>query len=136
MLYTLENGKTVSIPDSEIINNMKALEISQEEAIELWLDDNDYTENEEQDALDRKAKKAGVGLVVKDIDKPRKERKPRTCKVSDEKQLLFNAIHDFLTTFVEKNDGNVEVLTENKMFSVKVGEKSFKINITQDRDKK
>lgn len=136
MLYTLENGKTVSIPDSEIINNMKALEISQEEAIELWLDDNDYTENEEQDALDRKAKKAGVGLVVKDIDKPRKERKPRTCKVSDEKQLLFNAIHDFLATFVEKNGGNVEVLTENKMFSVKVGEKSFKINITQDRDKK
>ena len=136
MLYTLENGKTVSIPDSEIINNMKALEISQEEAIELWLDDNDYTENEEQDALDRKAKKAGVGLVVKDIDKPRKERKPRTCKVSDEKQLLFNAIHDFLATFVEKNDGNVEILTENKMFSVKVGGKSFKINITQDRDKK
>ena len=136
MLYTLENGKTVSIPDSEIINNMKALEISQEEAIELWLDDNDYTENEEQDALDRKAKKAGVGLVVKDIDKPRKERKPRTCKVSDEKQLLFNAIHDFLATFVEKNDGNVEVLTENKMFSVKIGGKSFKINITQNRDKK
>ena len=136
MLYTLENGKTVSIPDSEIINNMKALEISQEEAIELWLDDNDYTENEEQCALDRKAKKAGVGLIVKDVDKPKKERKPRTCKVSDEKQLLFNAIYDFLATFTEKNTGNVEVLTENKMFSVKVGDKSFKINITQDRNKK
>ena len=136
MLYTLENGKTVSIPDSEIINNMKALEISQEEAIELWLDDNDYTENEEQNALDRKAKKAGVGLIVKDVDKPKKERKPRTCKVSDEKQLLFNAIYDFLATFTEENTGNVEVLTENKMFSVKMGDKSFKINITQDRNKK
>lgn len=133
MLYTLENNRTVSIPDTEITHLMNSLDISEAEAIELWLDDNDYTENEEQEALDRKAKKAGVGLIVKDIDKPKKDRKPRTCKVSDEKQLLFNAIHEFLNTFTSENSGNVEVLTENKMFSVNLGDKSFKINITQNR---
>ena len=136
MLYTLENNRTVSISDTEITHLMNSLDISKDEAVDLWLDDNGYTENEEQIELDRKAKKAGVGLIVIDVDKPKKERKPRTCKVSDEKQLLFNAIYDFLTTFTEKNTGNVEVLTENKMFSVKVGDKSFKINITQDRNKK
>ena len=133
MLYTLENNRTVSIPDTEITHLMNSLDISEAEAIELWLDDNDYTENEEQEALDRKAKKAGVGLVVKDVDKPKKDRKPRTCKVSDEKQLLFNAIHEFLNTFTSENGGNVTILTENKMFSVNLGDKSFKINITQDR---
>lgn len=133
MLYTLENNRTVSIPDTEITHLMNSLDISEAEAIELWLDDNDYTENEEQEALDRKAKKAGVGLVVKDVDKPKKDRKPRTCKVSDEKQLLFNAIHEFLNTFTSENGGNVIILTENKMFSVNLGDKSFKINITQDR---
>ena len=116
MLYTLENNRTVSISDTEITHLMNSLDISKDEAVDLWLDDNGYTENEEQIELDRKAKKAGVGLIVIDVDKPKKERKPRTCKVSDEKQLLFNAIYDFLTTFTEKNTGNVEVFKENKIF--------------------
>ena len=50
------NGKEINIPDAEIENNMKVLEISREEAIAMWLDDNDYTENEEVEELTAKAK--------------------------------------------------------------------------------
>ena len=50
------NGKVLNIPDAEIEKNMKALEISRDEAIEMWLDDNDYIENEEAEALTEKAK--------------------------------------------------------------------------------
>ena len=46
MKYTLENGKVVNIPDNEIEYNMKTLELSKEEAIDLWLEDNDYQVNE------------------------------------------------------------------------------------------
>lgn len=47
MRYTLENGKTINIPDKEIENHMKILELSKEEAIQLWLEDNEYEINEE-----------------------------------------------------------------------------------------
>ena len=39
MNYTLENGKVVRIPDAEIANNMELLDISREEAIQMWLED-------------------------------------------------------------------------------------------------
>ena len=56
MKHTLPNGKTVNIPDAEIEKNMKALEISKEEAIDMWLFDNDYEDNEEVDEMTVKAK--------------------------------------------------------------------------------
>ena len=56
MVHTLENGKTVNIPDAELAENMKALGISKEEAIDMWLFDNDYEDNEEADEMTIKAK--------------------------------------------------------------------------------
>ena len=41
MKYTLKNGKVVNIPDKEIEQSMKVLELTKEEAIEMWLEDND-----------------------------------------------------------------------------------------------
>ena len=55
MKYTLNNGKTVNIPDAEIEKNASLLEITKEEAIQMWLEDNEYLENEEQTALDKKS---------------------------------------------------------------------------------
>ena len=55
MLYNF-NGKNIRIPDAEIEKNMKLLQLTKEEAIELWLDDNDYTENAEAAELTRRRK--------------------------------------------------------------------------------
>ena len=51
MKYTI-NGKTVNISDEELEKSMKALELTKDEAIQLWLEDNGFEENEEQNALD------------------------------------------------------------------------------------
>ena len=56
MKHTLENGKIVIIPDTEIKKNMDLLKISKQESIEMWLDDNGYTTNEEQENLEKIAK--------------------------------------------------------------------------------
>ena len=48
------NEKVITIPDAEIQANMKHLELSQEEAIQVWLEDNEYLENEEQNILCKK----------------------------------------------------------------------------------
>ena len=134
MQYTLENGKTVNIPDKDIENYMKSLELSKEEAIDLWLEDNDYQVNDELEELDAKAKKVKINHQASAIDKTeKKDRKPRTVKISDEKQKLFDEIYHNL---VEIYGGTVEIVKENKLMTVKVGEKTFKIDLIEQRTKK
>lgn len=134
MKYTLENGKVVNIPDNEIEYNMKALELSKEEAIDLWLEDNDYQVNEELEELDNKAKKVKIDHQASAIDKTeKKDRKPRTVKISDEKQELFDNIYHFL---VETYGGSVDILKENKLLTLKVGDKTFKVDLIEQRPPK
>lgn len=134
MQYTLENGKTVNIPDKDIENYMKSLELSKEEAIDLWLEDNDYQVNDELEELDAKAKKVKINHQASSIDKTeKKDRKPRTVKISDEKQKLFDEIYHNL---VEIYGETVEIVKENKLMTVKVGEKTFKIDLIEQRAKK
>ena len=132
MKYTLENGKVVNIPDSEIEKNMKLLEISKEEAVEMWLCDNDFEDNEELEELDTKAKKVKVVHGAGD-NKRKKSEKPRTVKVSDEKKELFSTILQNLDRAIGVERENIQVLKENKLISVKIGEKTFKIDIIEQR---
>lgn len=133
MKYILPNGKNVNIPDKEIEKNMKLLEISREEAIEMWLEDEGYLDNEEQNELDEKAKKVKIDHGASAIDKTeKKEKKPREVKVSDEKQALFGEIVEKLA----ENGRNYEIIKENKLICVKIGEKTFKIDLIETRQKK
>ena len=133
MKYTLENGKIVNIPDKEIENSMKSLELTKEEAIEMWLEDEGYLDNEEQNELDSKAKKVKIDHGASAIDKTqKKEKKPREIKVSDEKQTLFGEIIEKLA----ETGRNYEILKENKLICVKIGEKTFKIDLIEQRQPK
>ena len=102
-----------------------------EEAIEIWLEDNEYEINEEQEALHQVAKQVRVDHGAR-ADQPQKDKRERTVKISDEKQTLFAELRNFLT----ENYENVTVLKENKLFEVKIGDKTFKIDLIQQRDKK
>ena len=130
MKYTLENGKTVNIPDKEIAKMQKNLELSENEAIELWLTDNDYLSDEEQDNLDNKAKKVKIQHDAVSKDR-KKTAKPKTHKVSDEKKEIFQTILQNLDRSIYINRENITVLTENKLISVKVGDKTFKTSSFQ-----
>ena len=41
------NKKTIEVPDKEIKQFMKSLDITEKEAVQMWLDDHDYTTNAE-----------------------------------------------------------------------------------------
>ena len=134
MKYTLTNGKVVNIPDKEIEKSMKALELTQKEAIQMWLEDNDYEVNDEQVALDEKAKKVKIQHGASAIDKTeKKEKKPRVVKISDEKQALFGEIYLHLKEIFGEN---VEIIKENKLLTVTQGKKVFKIDIIEQRPPK
>ena len=134
MRYTLPNGKNVNIPDEEIKKSMKALDLSTEDAIQMWLEDNDYEVNEEQAELDAKAKKVKIDHGASAVDKSeKKEKKPRPKVASDEKQTLFSQIFDNLHEFYGEN---AKIEKENKLILVKIGEKSFKVDLIEQRPPK
>ena len=132
MQYTLDNGKSINIPKVEIEKLMSSLDLSEEDAIDLWLCDNGLEEDEEQTELDEKASKVQIN---KDIiqKKPKKERKKPEKKVSDAKKELFGEI---LSDLQDVYKGNVEVLNENKLISVRIGDKLFKIDVIETRSPK
>lgn len=103
------NDKIVNIPDAEIQNNMKNLNLTQEEAIKVWLEDNKYLENEEQNALCKKAKD---NRVTATIHKARKkiERKPveRERKTNPTKENIIAEVAKILPKL-----GAVNIKVEN-----------------------
>lgn len=130
MKYTLENGRTINIPDTEIAKTAKILELTTEEAIQVWLEDNDYAVNKEQAELDTKAKQVKIQHGASAEGKERKPAKERTVKVSDEKIQLFHTIYSAL---LEYGNSNVDILKENKLFQVKINGKTFKIDLIEQR---
>lgn len=137
MLVKTKNGSSVAIPDNEIDRLVESLDISIVDAIDLYLEDHGMQENEEQEELDKKAKKEGFKLTNSsaDTDK-RKKGAPRTVNVSDEKKELFDSILSNLTRCVPVEAENITVLKENKLIEVKIGEKIFKIDVIESRNKK
>ena len=129
-------GKKISIPDTEVEKAMKNLTLTKSEAVEMWLEDNGYLENEEQNLLDEKAKKVKISHEAKaDTDTAKKSR-PRTVKVSDTKKILFDSILKNLTDCECVNTENITILKENKLISIKIGEKTFKIDLIECRPPK
>jgi restriction endonuclease S subunit len=126
------DGKIIIIPDKELDKLMASLELTRQDAIDLWLSDNGYEDNEEQEELDEKASKV---KILKDISqkKSKKERKPVVKAVSDEKKALFNEISGFLKRVYGIN---TEIVTENKLITVRIGDKTFKIDVIEQRKPK
>lgn len=132
MKYNFQ-GKNLNIPDSEIAKSMQALDLTKEQAIEMWLEDEGYLDNEEQNDLCAKAKENKITATIHEAgDGKRKAKTPKVVKVSDEKVQLFNEIHSNLEDVFDF----VEVLKENKLIQVKIGEKIFKIDIIEQRKPK
>lgn len=128
------NGKMINIPDDEIAKAMKNLDLTKEQAIEMWLEDEGYLDNAEQIALCQVAKDNRITQVIHGThEKPRKKsEKPKTVKISPEKLLLFIQIQEML----EENYENVEILKENKLISVETNGKILKIDLIEQRKAK
>lgn len=132
MKYTLKNGRSIVIPDKEIDKLVSSLEISIEDAIDLWLDDNNIETNEIAEELDEKASKVKIERDIVQVS-TKKERKKPEKKVSDEKKELFSEI---LSDLEDVYKGNVSVLNENKLISVRIGDKIFKVDVIECRPAK
>lgn len=133
MLYKLDNGKQVDIPDNELDKLVDKLNLSLAEAIELWLEDNDFQVNEEQEELDKKAKKERITATIHEAkaDKPRKERKV-VRKEDSTKEGIIKALAERL----EELATEVKIENVGKLITFKLGDDSFKLDLIRQRKPK
>lgn len=129
------NGKVINIPDDEILKNMNVLELSQEEAILVWLEDNEYEKNEEQEALCKKAKDNRITATIHKAGNNRAERKTSTRerKANPPKEKIIAAVADFLPSL---GVSNVKIENIGKIITFSLENEDFKIDLVQKRKKK
>lgn len=122
------NGKNINIPDKDLENLMVTLELTKEEAIETWLDDNDYTTNEEVEELTKKAK------IIKRYEKSDAERKKVTKerKVDEEKKRLLTDVK----VLIEGLGAEVTNVKNEAEISFLLGENNYTFKLIKHRPPK
>ena len=132
------NGKTLNIPDDFIQNAMKNLSIDEDEAIQLWLEDNDYEVNEEQMALDAKAKaNVKVANIVKARAADPSKKKTQRERVKKEDPTKEGVIASLAKALPElANAENVTIVNAGKLITFTIGEDTYKLDLVRQRKAK
>lgn len=133
--YKTIGDKKYRIPFDELKNSVEKLNISFDDAVQMWLEDNEIEVNEEQENLNKKANANKESKLMASGPKA-KPAAPRKKKVSEEKKELFNTILRNLDRAEGVFAENITVLNENKLISCTINSKVFKINLIETRQKK
>lgn len=127
MKYEL-NGKAINIPNAEIDVFTTKYNLTKDEAIQLWLEDNDYLENEVVTALMEKTK------GQRHYEKSTKERKSaaKERKVDEEKKRFLMD----MKVLIEGLGGVVTSVKNEAEFSFKNGENNYTVKLVKHRPPK
>ena len=125
-------------PDEKWIKStMKALDLTREEAIEMWMDDHDIDQGKAKDFdLDPEKQK-----IVKEMTKAggkarAKETKPRERKPNDEKRTIIQDLNDFLVNNCQDYINLVEIVNVEREITFKIGENAYSLTLTCHRKPK
>ena len=124
-------GKAVKIPKLDIDNYIKRLELSENEAIELWLTDNDYMDNEEVNRLSQQAKENKVNIRA-ERDEPRKKREV-TKKENPAKDGIIKEVAEMLGNI---GAVNIKITNISKLIEFEMDGNNFKLDLIQKRQPK
>lgn len=132
--YKLADGKVVRIPQTEIDRNMKTLRLTRDEAITLYLEDEGYLVNEEQEELERKAKENRITATIHQAKTytPKTQRE-RVKKDDPTKEGIVKAIAEMLP---DLNATDISIVNAGKLITFKVGADTYKIDLIRQRPPK
>ena len=139
--YRLENGNIVEIPEEDIASKMRALDISEPEAIELWLWDAGHISNDAADELNEKASKIPVSQFT-DVSRTNKTaRKPPVRKPDPAKREIIFSVAEFLANYGSMQTTEINtLLVENvlaanleRIISFSIGEDNYELTLTKKR---
>lgn len=135
MIYKLNEKKEVRIPDTDIERLVKTMQIDKEDAIQIWLEDEGYLINEEQEELNQKAKENKSHKIAKAERKAPivlKNKKEKVVKENPIKEMIIAEIAKILPNFA--TDVNIE--NKTKIITFRIGDEEYKLDLIQKRKKK
>lgn len=124
-------NKMVKIPDEQIKKNMEILDLTEEEAIQMYLEDEGYEVNEEVEKLTKQAKENKTDKIRGESEKPRAKRNAEP-KVNENKEFLIKLFENALKSaeIVPK------VTNKSKIIEFSYNNKQFKLDLIEKRVKK
>jgi len=131
--------KGYEIPNKEIDKMMDTLDISLEEACEVYLFDHDLIENKEVEEITKKATKNRITSTIHGAKGEKKERKPREKKENTlKKQIISHIFDSFFYDNVRESYPNLEISIRNdeKYIDLIIDNREFTINLVEHRKKK
>lgn len=140
MDYILGDGRKVRIPIEDIERSMKVLNVSKDEAIKIYLEDEGYLINEEQERLEREGKK--INNIIheaksqKAIDKKKsqeKTQKERCHRENKTKEEIVAALKVFLSNLDIVKIKNLKIENPAKLISFQIGNENFELDLRQKR---
>lgn len=137
MKIKLPTGKEINVSDKIIDNYMQKLDLTKEEAVQLYCEDEGYITNAEQEALCQKAKENKItqtihGAQAYDPSK-KKTQKERCQKANPTKEMV---IANMAKTLKEMGANNIEIVNKGKLITFTLSGKDFKLDLIQSRTKK
>lgn len=134
---TLESGKVVKVSTEWAKKTMKVLDTDLEDVLLMWLEDEGYLENEEQEELTQKAKENKSNKIVsaKATTEKKKTQKERTQKPQPEKEYIISRVAEFLGEILEEND-TITVENKAKLITFSYKNHNYKLDLVQKREKK
>ena len=137
MTYELDNGKVINIPDAEIEALQTKNNISYNEAVYLWLCDEDYITDETVEQLTEKAKKNKITATIHQASATaeKKVRKPKEKKENPVKRSIIDAIFAGLSENLPEN-ADITITNDEKYINIVLDNRNFTINLVEHRAKK
>ena len=133
---TLDNDKIVRVETDYLDNMIEALDISMEEAVLTYLEDEEYEINDEQEELTQKAKENRITATIHNAEDKTKERK-KTERAPKENPTKEGIIINLVEKLKELEDvENIIIENKSKIITFNIGDKSFKIDLIERRKRK
>lgn len=125
-------GKTYNIPDSYIQKTTKNLGITEQEAIWLWLEDNDIVEDAEEAKLTQAAKDNKIMQKVARVRNIKKTFRKKERKPDSTKEELISNLAEFLKDYAT----DITVVNVGKLITFKMNNDTFKLDLIRQRPPK
>lgn len=127
------NNKIVKIPKKIIAQYCKMLQLTQDQAIQTFLEEEGYLENEEIEKMTQQAKQNGTAKHYEKADRIKKTRAKKEVQNPD-KEYIIQEIAQFLS----KNEeiSNIFIANHTKLVEFVYKNKQFKLDLIEKRVKK
>ncbi|MCD8210446.1 MAG: hypothetical protein LUC37_02750 [Prevotella sp.] len=112
---------------------MKTLNISKAEAIQVWLEDEGYLINDEQEALEKKAKQTRVTATIHQAKATTKTQRERVHKEDPIKEQLIAAVANCLGNF---DCSHLSITNKSKTIEFTIDDDNYEFNLIRHRKPK